>query len=74
MAKVLSAIEGTPGQVKRLFMICCMVCKETEIDTANNIDQFIDKLSQPKDGWRLTRDQGWTHKKCCKMMPQNIKF
>lgn len=62
---------GTPGKITRLFLVVCYICEEKHIDFANNPEDFIQSID--KD-WRLSREHGWTHKKCCKLMPCRLKW
>lgn len=62
------------GIVTRQFTVWCGVCEEWEMQSANHIDQFLDSISSKNGNWRLTRDFGWTHKKCMRMMPTQLKL
>lgn len=63
------------GKITRQFTVWCGVCGNWEMESANNIDLFIEMITNgPRAKWRLTRDQGWCHKSCCRMMPTTLKF
>lgn len=59
------------GGVTVSYTFCCSVCEADEIFAANNLDQAMDFASN--NGWRLSRDRGWTHKRCCRPLP-NFKL
>lgn len=60
------------GSIVREFRVNCGICSGSFRQEAPNIDKFAEDIM--RNGWRLTKEHGWVHKTCCKMMPAQIKF
>jgi hypothetical protein len=59
------------GNITRQFTVWCGICGDWEMESASGLDQFIASIEK---NWRLSREHGWVHKKCCKMMPVALKL
>lgn len=71
LADVKLGIRKRAGSITRQFTVTCAVCGQDQTVTANNVEVAIETFQLD---FRITAANGWTHHRCCKLMPTTIKL